>query len=60
MESVDPNIVFRQHLAMLPKNALACPVFYYKYKKLTDYSLIKTFIFANFFERLAPLSALHG
>lgn len=49
MTSVDQNIVFRQYLTMLPKNALACPIFNYNYKKLTDYALVMVFILANLF-----------
>lgn len=49
MKSVDQNIVFRQYLSMLPKTALACPLINYDYKKLTEYSLVKSFILANLF-----------
>jgi hypothetical protein len=47
MKSVNQNLVFRQCLSFLPTNILACPLMNYNEKKLTDFSLVKTFIMAN-------------
>src|SRR5690606_21095764 len=49
MTSVDQNLVFRQYLSLLPKNIFACPLYNYDYTKLTDESLVKTFLLANLF-----------
>ena len=49
MESIVQNIVFRQYLSMLPQNVLACPLFNYDYKKLTEYSLVNSIILTNLF-----------
>lgn len=47
MKSVTQNLVFRQYLANLPINTLACPLFNYDAKKLSDLSVLKIFIMAN-------------
>lgn len=46
MKSVNHNLVFRQHLSNIPKNALDCPLFNYDTRKLTDLSVVKAFILA--------------
>ncbi len=40
MRSEDEKKVFRQYLKLLPINTLACPLFNYDAKKLTDFSLV--------------------
>ncbi|MEK4025963.1 IS4 family transposase [Sporosarcina sp. FSL W7-1283] len=47
MKSVNPNLVFCQCLSNLPKNALACPIFNYDARKLSDFEVVKVFILAN-------------
>ncbi|MGB6778861.1 MAG: IS4 family transposase [Planococcus citreus] len=46
MKSVDETKVFRQYLQLLPINTLACPLYNYDAKKLTDFSLVKLMIMA--------------
>lgn len=47
MKSVNQNLVFCQYLSNLPNNVLACPLFNYDARKLTDLAIVKIFIMAN-------------
>ena len=49
MNNIDKSMVFRQYLSLMPSDSLACLLRNQGFTKLTDDSLVKTFVLATLF-----------